>query len=79
MNPASTEASGLHKSHSLPELDHQLCSTCNGNNSTDRLLFHYLLQKARMPCPVKATISKRDLDTTAEDLLQHLSYLAQTG
>jgi hypothetical protein len=76
---SNLESPGLQKSHSLPELDQQPRSSNGGQSSTDRLLLHHLLQKARLSCPVKATLTREELETATEDLLQHLSYLAQTG
>ncbi len=78
-SPSTVETSSLQKSHSLPHLDQQPRSSSANQSSTDRLLLHHLLQKARSPCPVKATLSREELETTTEDLLQHLTYLAQTG
>lgn len=78
-NFSALESTGLQKSHSLPELDQQPRSSNIGQSTTDRLLLHHLLQKARLSCPVKATLTRKELETATEDLLQHLSYLAQTG
>jgi hypothetical protein len=68
---------GFHKSHSSPQFD---AEPAVGDVETPvQLLLHLLLQKSRSPCPVKATLTREELETAAEDLLQHLAYLSQTG
>ena len=82
---ASGDASdALHcKWHSLPQLDCDQRRPQQGQESVgvagSQLLFHLLLQKSRSPCPVKATLSKEQLYTAAEDIVQHLSYLVLAG
>lgn len=85
----STEA-GLHKSHSSPQFAAATDVAVAAPPlpppppppvlpTPQQLLVHLLLHKSRAPRPVKATLSRHQLETAAEDLLQHLAYLSQTG
>lgn len=73
---AGEDSTLVQKSHSLPQLDSQVDPT---GASEAQLLLHLLLQKSRSPCPVKATLTRHELEVAAEDLIHHLTYLMQTG
>lgn len=79
MGSPSAEPSNLVKSRSLPQLDLLPGLPVSSVSSTNQTLFSYILQKSRLPCPVKATLSKTELETTAEDVLQHLAFLVHSG
>ena len=76
-SPLAVESEGLYKSQSLPHLDQR--SSSSVSPTSEEILFQFLLKKSCSPVSVKATYTKAELEATAEDLLQHLAFLSQTG